>query len=144
MAMENPELLLALAKRCEGSQKPDRALDADIYEALGYTVRRKPTHLVSRRAPVGGIYQQGGLWKTLGTVSADIDVTVELLRHRAPDWSWSLQCLVAEESAAFQAVVADCSGNAAIGSLALCAAMLRAFARKGLPGMVGRAFQRQK
>lgn len=141
MAMDNPELLLVLAQRCEGSQKPDRALDADIYEALGYTVRRKPTNLVSRRAPAGGIYQQGALWKTLGTVSADIDVAVDMLRQKAPEWNWSLQCLAAEESVAFQAVVADCSGNAAMGSLALCAAMLRAFARRGLPG---RAFHRQK
>ena len=139
--MDNPELLLALAQRCEGSAKPDRALDADIYEALGYNVRRKPANLVSRRAPPGGIYQQGSLWKTLGTVSADIDVAVDVLRQKAPEWSWSLQCLAAEESAAFQAVVADCSGNAAIGSLALCAAMLRAFARRG---MAGRAFHRQK
>jgi hypothetical protein len=142
--MDNPELLLALAQRCEGSQKPDRGLDADIYEALGYTVRRKPTNLVSRRAPVGGIYRQGALWKTLGTVSADIDVAVDVLRQKAPEWNWSLQCLAAEESAAFQAIVAECSGNAAMGSLALCAAMLRAFARKGLPGMTGRASHRQK
>lgn len=139
--MENPELLLALAQRCESSSKPDRALDADIYEALGYTVRRKPANLVSRRAPPGGIYQQGALWKTLGNVSADIDVAVAMLRSKAPDWSWSLQCLAADESAAFQAVVADCSGNAAIGSLALCAAMLRAFAGGGA---AGRAQRRKK
>lgn len=130
--MDSSDNLLALAQRCETSAKPDRALDADIYEALGYTVRRKPTALVSRRAPMGGIYQQGALWKTLGTVSADIDVAVAMLRQKAPDWSWSLQCLAAEESAAFEAVVADCSGNAAMGSLALCAAMLRAFARRSL------------
>ncbi len=54
-----PGHLLALAERCESAEKPDRALDADIYEALGFTVRRKPAALVSRRAPVGGIYQHG-------------------------------------------------------------------------------------
>ena len=122
--------LLALAERCETAQKPDRALDADIYEALGYTVRRKPTHLVSRRAPAGGIYQQGALWKALGLVSGDIDVAVGILRQKAPGWNWSLQCLIGEDAAAFQAMVAECSGNAVIGSLALCAAMLRAFAKR--------------
>lgn len=122
--------LLALAERCETARKPDRALDADIYEALGYTVRRKPTHLVSRRAPAGGIYQQGALWKALGLVSGDIDVAVAILRQKAPGWNWSLQCLIGEDVAAFQAIVAECPGNGVIGSLALCAAMLRAFARR--------------
>lgn len=127
--MHRPEHLLALAARCETIGKPDRALDADIYEALGYTVRRKPKHLVNRRTPAGGIYQQGSLWKALGTVSANIDVAVGLLRQKAPDWRWSLQCAAGEDSAAFQALVAECSASGAVGALALCAAMLRAFAR---------------
>lgn len=129
MTMDGQRRLLELAERCETIRKPDRALDADIYEALGFAVRRKPAHLVSRRAPVGGIYQQGSLWKALGTVSANIDVAVGLLRQKAPDWNWSIQCLIGEDTAAFQALVAECSGNGALGSLALCAAMLRAFAR---------------
>lgn len=123
--------LLSLATRCETSSKPDRTLDADIYEALGYTVRRKPTKLATRRTPAGGIYQQGSFWKTLGTVSADIDVAVSLLRQKAPGWSWSLQCLAGDDAMAFQALVADCAGQGAMGSLALCAAMLRALARRG-------------
>lgn len=126
--MERPDYLLALAQRCETTGKPDRALDADIYEALGFTVRRKPAHLVNRRTPAGGIYQQGALWKALGSVSANIDVAVGLLRQKAPGWSWSVQCIAGEDSAAFQALVAECSGNGAVGALALCAAMLRAFA----------------
>lgn len=121
--------LLELARRCETVSKPDRNLDADIYEALGFAVRRKPAHLVSRRAPAGGIYQQGSLWKALGTVSANIDVAVGLLRQKAPDWNWSIQCLIGDNNAAFQALVAECSGNGALGSLAFCAAMLRAFAQ---------------
>lgn len=129
--MSDRESLLSLAERCESSQRPDRALDADIYEALGFTVRRKPAHLVGRGNPAGGIYQRGNLWKTLGSVSADIDVAVGLLREKAPDWSWSLQCMVGEDSAAFQALVSGCSGSGVAGSLALCAAMLRAFARRG-------------
>lgn len=127
--MDRREHLLALAERCETAEKPGRALDADIYEALGFTVRRKPSHLVGRRTPMGGIYQQGSLWKALGLVSANIDVAINLLRQKAPEWSWSLQCLAEEDSAAFQALVAECSGNAMLGSLALCAAMLRALAR---------------
>lgn len=141
--MDRPEHLLALANRCETSSKPDRTLDADIYEALGFTVRRKPTHLVSRRAPAGGIYQQGSLWKALGNVSADIDVAVSLLRQKAPEWSWSLQCLAGEDSAAFHALVAECSGNGVVGSLALCAAMLRAFARNETVASGARALIRQ-
>ncbi|TAJ31697.1 hypothetical protein [Bosea sp. (in: a-proteobacteria)] len=124
--------LLMLASRCEASQRPDRELDADIYEALGFTVRRKPTRFASKRTPAGGIYQQGNFWKTLGAVSADIDVAVSLLREKAPDWSWSLQCLVREESLPFQALVAECSGQGVMGSLALCAAMLRALAKSDL------------
>lgn len=127
--MDRPDSLLALADRCESIDKPDRALDADIYEALGYTVRRKPSHLVNRRTPAGGIYQQGPLWKALGSVSANIDVAVGLLRQKAPGWSWSVQCVAHEDAAAFQALVAECSGNGTVGALALCAAMLRAFAR---------------
>lgn len=126
--MDKPDNLLALAARCEAIGKPDRALDADIYEALGFTVRRKPRHLINRRTPAGGIYQQGALWKALGCVSANIDVAVGLLRQKAPGWSWSVQCVVGEDAAAFQALVAECSGNGAVGALALCAAMLRAFA----------------
>ena len=121
--------LLALADRCEAARKPDRTLDADIYEALGFNVRRKPATLVSRRAqPGGGIYQQGALWKALGLVSANIDVAVEILRQKAPDWNWSLRAMMNEDAAAFQAIVAECSGSGVMGSLALCAAMLRAFA----------------
>ena len=127
--MTEPRHLLMLASRCEASQRPDRELDADIYEALGFTVRRKPTRFASRRTPAGGIYQQGNFWKTLGAVSADIDVAVSLLRERAPGWSWSLQCLVGEEALPFQALVAECSGQGVMGSLALCAAMLRALAK---------------
>lgn len=128
--MEDRTQLLTLAARCEASSKPDRELDADIYEALGFVVRRKPTRLVNRRTPAGGIYQHGSFWKTLGTVSADIDIAVSLLRQKAPGWSWSLQCLASEDSLAFQALVADCSGQGVMGSLALCAAMLRALARR--------------
>ena len=135
--MDQTERLLNLAERCEIARKPDRTLDADIYEALGYTVRRKPANLVSRRAPAGGIYQQGSLWKTLGAISADIDIAVGMLRQKAPEWGWSLRCLTSEEQAVFQAVVAECSASAGMGSLALCAAMLRAFARDdGLRGHV--------
>ena len=129
--------LLTLAARCETSSKPDRELDADIYEALGYTVRRKPTRLATRRTPAGGIYQHGSLWKTLGAVSADIEVAASLLRQKAPGWSWSLQCLVGDDATAFQALVADCSGQGMMGSLALCAAMLRAFARRDSAGRQG-------
>ncbi len=125
--------LLTLAERCESSTKPNRELDADIYEALGFTVRRKPTRLATRRTPAGGIYQRGGFWKALGAVSGDIDVAVSLLRERAPDLSWSLQCLVNQDSLAFQALVAECSGQGVMGSLALCAAMLRALARNKAP-----------
>ncbi|MDP3410963.1 hypothetical protein [Bosea sp. (in: a-proteobacteria)] len=128
--MHRPEDLLALADRCETTAKPDRTLDADIYEALGYTVRRKPSHLVGRRTPPGGLYQEGPLWKTLGSVSANIDVAIGLLRHKAPDWRWSVQSIVHDESAAFQALVAECSASGTIGALTLCAAMLRAFARR--------------
>lgn len=133
--MDDRNHLLALAERCEASSKPDRGLDADIYEALGFTVRRKPTRFATRRTPAGGIYQQGSLWKSLGAVSGDIDTAVTLLREKAPGWSWSLQCLVSDDNLAFQALVAECSGQGVIGSLALCAAMLRALARRtGEPG----------
>jgi hypothetical protein len=128
--MDDRNHLLALAKRCEASSKPNRELDADIYEALGFTVRRKPTRLATRRTPAGGIYQRGSFWKSLGTVSADIDVAVSLLREKAPGWSWSLRCLASDDSLAFQALVAEWSGQGVMGSLALCAAMLRALAHR--------------
>jgi hypothetical protein len=83
--------LLALAERCERTGRPDRNLDADIYEALGFTVRRKPTTLLAPRTPPGGIYQQGSLWKAIGKISAEIDVAVSVIREKAPDWNWSLR-----------------------------------------------------
>ena len=130
VTMHRPEHLLALADRCEATDKPDRTLDADIYEALGYTVRRKPSHLVGRGTPPGGLYQEGPNWKTLGSVSANLDVAVGLLRQKAPEWRWSVQSLATEDTAAFQAFVAECSASGTIGALTLCAAMLRAFARR--------------
>jgi hypothetical protein len=125
---EQRDHLLALARRCESTGRPDRNLDADIYEALGFTVRRKPTHLVGPRTPPGGIYQQGALWKAIGKISAEIDVAVSVIREKSPDWNWSLQS-VATEQQAYEALVAGCSGHGALASLALCAALLKAFAR---------------
>jgi hypothetical protein len=125
---EQRDHLLALARRCESTGRPDRNLDADIYEALGFTVRRKPTHLVGPRTPPGGIYQQGSLWKAIGRISAEIDVAVSVIREKSPDWNWSLQS-VATEQQAYEALVAGCSGHGALASLALCAALLKAFAR---------------
>ncbi|CAN7678068.1 hypothetical protein LJR090_001787 [Bosea sp. LjRoot90] len=120
--------LLALAQRCERTGRPDRNLDADIYEALGFTVRRKPTNLMAPRTPPGGIYQQGSLWKAIGRISAEIDVVVGVIRQKAPEWNWSLQSVATEEQT-FEALVAGCSGQGALASLALCAALLKAFAR---------------
>ena len=127
--MQTPpdDKLLALADRCEKAERPDRELDAEIYEALGFTVRRKPLHPASRRTPPGGIYLQGALWKTIGRISSEIDVAVSVLRQKAPEWNWSLQSVIAEGEA-FEAFVAGCSGHGALGSLALCAALLRALA----------------
>lgn len=127
--MQTPpdDKLLALAARCEKTDRPDRELDAAIYEALGFTVRRKPLHPASRRTPPGGIYLQGALWKTIGRISAEIDVAASVLRQKAPAWNWSLQSVIAEGEA-FEAFVAGCSGQGALGSLALCAALLRALA----------------
>lgn len=132
--MQTPpdDKLLALADRCEKTERPDRELDAEIYEALGFTVRRKPLHPASRRTPPGGIYLQGALWKTIGRVSAEIDVAASVLRQKAPEWNWSLQSVIAEGEA-FEALVAGCSGQGALGSLALCAAFLRALARRAQP-----------
>lgn len=127
---ERREKLLALAEQCETAGRPDRNLDTEIYEALGYTVRRKPTLLAGPRTPPGGIYQQGALWKAIGKISAEIDVAVGVLRQKAPDWNWSLHSIVAEEQT-FEALVAGSSGHGALASLALCAALLKAFAARG-------------
>ena len=54
--------------------------------------------------------------------------TFEPRTPRAPDWNWSLQS-VATEQQAYEALVAGCSGHGALASLALCAALLKAFAR---------------
>lgn len=124
------EQLLALAQRCETTGRPDRNLDAEIYEALGFTVRRKPTHLIGRPTAPGGIYQHGSLWKAIGRISAEIDVAVGVLRQKAPNWNWSLHSGLAGDDA-FEALVAGFSGQGALASLALCAALLKAFASRG-------------
>jgi hypothetical protein len=129
-SVERQDELLALAERCEAAARPDRDLDVDIYEALGFTVRRKPTHLLGPRTPPGGIYQHGSLWKAIGRISAEIDVAVGIIRQKAPDWHWSLQSVATEEQA-YEALVAGCSGHGALASLALCAALLKALASRG-------------
>jgi hypothetical protein len=122
-----------LASRIERSESADRGIDVDIYEALGFVVRRKLAHHTSRRSPAGGIYQQGTQWRSVGRISSDVSVAVEIVERLYPRVGWSLHFDADRTPESFRATVADSEGLAADAARALCAAILRAAARTNPP-----------
>ncbi|MFN3672902.1 MAG: hypothetical protein ACK4VM_13440 [Bosea sp. (in: a-proteobacteria)] len=114
-----------LAALCEAAALPGRALDLEIFDALGYAVRRKPRHGADK-APAGGLYQDGAAWKPIGRISADPGVAVAMLAELYPNLSWRLECERRDGASRFLACVGEHGGAAGSPALALCAAMLRA------------------
>lgn len=115
--------LRTLADSCEQGDRIGRELDVDIYEALGFVVRRTPLQPRSRRTPAGGIYQQGAQWKAVGRISADLGVTVDMIERLLPDLDWTLGFDAG--CARYRASLSGHEGTAPVAACALCAALLR-------------------
>lgn len=109
--------LLELAERCEKATGPDRVLDGDIAEALGFRVKNV-AHQV--------IYTHAGLPGSTSPLryTASIDAAMTLVPEGA---EWSL------DSAGVYAVVNHKPGAAATPAIALCIAALKARAERSIP-----------
>ncbi len=113
--------LLALAEKCAVAGRGSHDLDADIYEALGYSVIRSP------RAPRGIYWRFRGTgkldnmyrshWEAQQHFTLSVDCALKLVPPRSS---------VVLDSAGWYASVEGYAANAATPALALCAAALRA------------------
>lgn len=117
--------LARLAARCEAADAIGRDLDCEIYEALGFVVRRKPTSMRTHRTPHGGIFLQGVTWKAVGRITVETSVVIDILGRTFPDLTWRLGHDPAG-TVAFVATVEGESAAAPTPALALTAALLRA------------------
>jgi hypothetical protein len=118
----------ALARQCETSDRGDRALDADVYEAMGFTVRRKPA-VLGQRYSRGGVYDDGAKWAAVGRVTADLGTTSAMIARLLAGTPWGIFYDPKNSKAGFRAHVGECQATASTAALALCAAILRAIAR---------------
>lgn len=123
-AAEQAAHLAELALLCERATAGSPGLDCDVYEALGFVVRRRP----GGKAAKGGILRQGTTWKSVGRITSDTAATLSVLAELMPDAPWSLAHEPFEANV-FRAEVAGERTVAASAALALTAAMLRAYGR---------------
>jgi len=128
IAADGRERYEQLAACCEASPGADRSLDADIYELLGFEIRRKPAPLGRGNARPGGIFRQGEAWRAIAEVTGDLGKAAEIVERLFPDAPWSVFHNPADAERRFHAEVSGFSGCAGQVSLALCAALLRAVA----------------
>lgn len=129
--MTNQEQLLALATRCEEAVGPDRELDAQIYEALGYEVTRDHRRMGYAQRGFGPLlYADCENWSCLRSFTRSLDAAATLVPK-------DKIATIGAGLSAGMAVIADEDGDncvvgkAATPALALCAAALRA--RAGEP-----------
>jgi hypothetical protein len=131
-----------LLARCEAADGPDRRLDADIYEALGFGVIRDGMHNRSmewRYKPPGESY-----WVSLPPLTASIDSSLALVERLLPlpygTLNFGLYDGVAQISVdtddhqtidgAVVQTTASSTGQARTLPLAILAALLRALAQQ--------------
>ncbi len=130
------ETLLALAERCEKAERGSRDLDADIYEALGFEVKRTPRLSENRwggkRYGRSWAFLRGSRWEAMRSYSTSLDAALALT---GKDTFWRLgNDGEGPDVAAFKATITSGDGPtlafhdavAATPALALCAAALRA------------------
>lgn len=117
-----------LAACCEASPGADRSLDADIYEMLGFEIRRKPAPIGRGNTRPGGIFRQGEAWRAIAEITGDLGKTVEIVERLFPAAPWTVFYDPADAERRFHAKVGGFSACARQAALALCAALLRAAA----------------
>lgn len=114
-----------LIKALEGAEGGSRELDADIYEALGFEVKRRAEWLGGRRFTRAYAFLRDSRWEAMGHLTTSVDDAMRLIR-RPGDW-WRIDQTGARQ---FQAVISSKGESnhafCATPALALCAALLRA------------------
>lgn len=132
--MPDTQALEALLARVEGATGSDREIDADIYEALGYTVKRQSKQIVTgwrSRRTVAFRYRDGRSWIAMGLLSHSIDDITSMIKKELPEWNAAVwiddepQGSVYPKEQPFPADM-DIYAAARTPPLALCAAFLRA------------------
>lgn len=74
---------------------PSREVDADIYEALGYEVKRKPERIVTTwRAGWSKSWAYFDMstrrWIAMGRLTHSLDAIVALIEQKLPGWIWDV------------------------------------------------------
>lgn len=111
-----------------------RDLDADIYEAVGFRVKRTPEHRVIGKVGRTWAYLAAGRWVAMGNVTTDLTDTVRLCRSLLPKAHWTVSNVAESDHArAFAELVPNPAyanfGHVLLGrtpELALCGCMVSA------------------
>lgn len=120
-----------LIDRIEGARVGSRDLDADIYEALGYEVKRHPEHYGGRSFSRSWAYLRNSRWESMSKPSTSVDAALALAERVLPgltdyrierDHGQHYARLVLD----MPTEIVGFKSDAATPALALCAAILRA------------------
>jgi len=128
--------LSTLIDRVRAASGPDREIDADVYEALGYQVKRRPVRHSSvhksHATSVSWRYLDSGRWLAMEYFTASLDAVVALIERELPEANcWGVE----KEPGYIEAFVSRNNvesghwmrlGNAATPALSLLAAFLSA------------------
>ena len=80
--------LSTLIDRVRAATGPDREIDADVYEALGYQVKRRPVRHSSvhksHATSVSWRYLDSGRWLAMEYFTASLDAVVALIEREMP------------------------------------------------------------
>lgn len=78
-----------------GIRRGGRALDADIYEALGFRVQREP---IGRSSFSWRYFNpEGRRWQTLEYLSSSVDECSRFIEQRHPSWAWTVSNIGPDE-----------------------------------------------
>lgn len=78
-----PAQWTALAERCEAATGPSRELDAAIYEALGYEVKRRPIYEKwGAKRPRAWAFLCDGRWRAMDYLTRSTDAILALIASR--------------------------------------------------------------
>ena len=85
--------LQALIERVEKATGPDRDLDADIYEALGYEVKRRSERVEEGwrvRRTVDWRYLDGSSWLAMDYLTGSVDAALALVERVLPGAAYTI------------------------------------------------------
>lgn len=119
----------ALIERLEAASYPSRELDADVYEALGYMVKRAPQY---RRQIAWQYRKDGTRWESMRRLTASLDDALSMVPN---GWAWtahSTGTVTLAKGLARRPIVNGFS--TATPALGACAAVLKARAARGGAG----------